>query len=240
MKTTALYTEVYNKILEGIQSGEFPENAPLPAERFLCDKYHVSRSTLRTALMLLNKEGIVYTLAGAGTFIKPTYFVQPLKSFYSFADTLKEKGIEIQNDIVSYNLIAADQELTRTVKCREGSIFHKIVRLRSARGCPLMTEASYLPQSRFSHIELKEFVSDSMYEFLKRTYDFSPEKAVENFRPVIPLPYEKEMLQIYGNVPCMLLERFTYEKDGSGGLELAEYTRSVIRGDKFMFQVELE
>ncbi len=25
MKTTALYTEVYNKILEGIQSGEFSE-----------------------------------------------------------------------------------------------------------------------------------------------------------------------------------------------------------------------
>ncbi len=197
MKTTALYTEVYNKILEGIQSGEFSENVPLPAERFLCDKYHVSRSTLRTALMLLNKEGIVYTLAGAGTFIKPTYFVQPLKSFYSFADTLKQKGIEIQkmllnkegivytlagagtfikptyfvqplksfysfadtlkqkgieiqNDIVSYNLIAADQELTRTVKCREGSVFHKIVRLRSARGCPLMIETSYLGGKRIS------------------------------------------------------------------------------------------
>ncbi len=150
-----------------------------------------------------------------------------------------------------------------------------------------MIETSYLPQSRFSRMELKEFVSDSMYEFLKRTYDFSPEKAVENFRPVMPLPYEKELLQIYGNVPCMLLERFTYEKDGSGGLKspekavenfrpvmplpyekellqiygnvpcmllerftyekdgsgglkLAEYTRSVIRGDKFMFQVELE
>lgn len=234
MKTTALYTEVYNKIREGIRSGEYPENAPLPAERFLCERYHVSRSTLRTALMLLNQEGLVYTVGGAGTFVQPTYYVQSLKGLYSFAETLKEEGIQIRNDIVSYNLVAADQTLKRRTKCEDGSVFHKIVRLRIAEDCPVMLETSYLPRSRFASVDLNAFVQDSMYEFLRKNYNFAPGRATEQFRPVLPISYEKELLRIYGTVPCMLLERLTYEGEG-----ISEYTRSVIRGDKYMFSVEL-
>ncbi len=120
-------------------------------------------------------------------------------------------------------------------RCGEGSIFHKVVRLRSVKECPLMLETSYLPKSRFDAIDISEFVSDSMYEFLKKNYQFAPARATEQFQPVMPTPYEKELLQIYGNTPCMLLERFTFE-----GEELGEYTRSVIRGDKYVFRVELE
>jgi len=235
MKTIPLYTEVYNKILEGIRNGEYSENAPLPAERFLCEKYHVSRSTLRTALMLLNKEGVVYTVAGAGTFIRPTYFVQPLKYLYSFADTLRKRGIITQSDIVSYNLVSADQTLMRKTKCEEGKVFHKLVSLRSTKENPLMIETSYLLQSRFDRIDLKEYANDSMYEFLEKNYNFILTKAVETFRSVMALPHEKELLQIYGNIPCMLVERFSYEEHN-----LVGYTKSIIRGDKFVFSAELE
>lgn len=235
MKTTALYTEVYNKILDGIRNGEYPENAPLPAERVLCEKYHVSRSTLRAALNLLNKENVVYTMPGAGTFIQPVYLEQSLNSFYSFAETLKQKNIILKNDIISYHLISADQTLIQKTKCIEGTIFHKIVRLRMTEEQPLMLETSYLPQKRFEKLDLNEFVQDSMYKFLKREYHLQKKRAKEYFRPIIPLPREKELLQIYGNIPCMLLERLTYEESA-----LIEYTRSVIRGDKYVFSVDFD
>ena len=64
---------------------------------------------------------------------------------------------------------------------------------------------------------------------------FVPDMATENFKAIIPLQHEKELLQIYGNIPCMLLERFVYEKE-----TLVEYTRSVIRGDKYIFSVDLK
>lgn len=230
-----LYTEVYKKIREGIRNGEYPEGTPLPAERFLCEKYHVSRSTLRTALTMLNKEGLVYTMAGAGTFVQPTYYIQEIKHLYSFSDTLKSENITVKNALISYNLVFADQTLMRKTKCVEGSVFHKIVRLRYAEECPVMIEASYLPQNRFEKMELNEIANGSIHEFLKRRYDFRPARATEQFRPIIPLPNEKELLQIFGNIPCMLLERFTYEKDSLG-----EYKRTVVRGDKYIFEVELE
>lgn len=113
MKNDALYLEVYKEILGDIKNGRFPKDQPLPAERILCDKYHVSRSTLRAALKLLNHAEVVYTVPGAGTFIQPTFFMQPLTRLYSFTDTLKKDNVAIRNDIVSYNLITADAALTK-------------------------------------------------------------------------------------------------------------------------------
>lgn len=235
MKASALYTEVYKKILDAISSGEYPENSPLPAERVLCDKYYVSRSTLRAALTLLNKAEVVYTVPGAGTFVRPQVLKQPLMRFYSFTDTLKSNNVLIHNDIVSCELVRADQTLARKTGYAEGALFHKLVRLRSAQDYPLMMETTYLPQSRFVKLDLDTLAKGSLYEFLKTKYGFSPNDASEELRPVMPLPREKELLQIPSNVPCFLVERFTYEDS-----ILSEYTKSIIRGDKYIFHVDLQ
>lgn len=235
MKSGALYLEVYQKILMDIKSGALPKDQPLPAERVLCDRYHVSRSTLRAARTLLNKAEVVYTVPGAGTFIQPTFFTQSLTRFYSFTDTLKKDNIVIQNDILSYNLVIADATLARKTGHPQGEAFHKLVRLRSGQGAPLMVETSYLPQSRFADLDLDQLANGSMYDFLEANYDFHAQNARETFRPVLPLPHEKEVLQISGTLPCILQERFTYERGLCG-----EYTKSIIRGDKFVFSVDLQ
>lgn len=235
MKNDALYFEVYQKILDDIKAGEFPREQPLPAERFLCDKYHVSRHTLRTALELLNKAEVVYTLPGAGTFIQPSFITQPLTRFYSFSNALKKDNISISNRIVGYAMLAVDERLVRKTGHPQGSAIHELTRLRSAQGAPLMLETSYLPQSRFASLDLEVLANGSLYDFLKTTYGFQIQNAREMLRPVMPLPHEKELLQITGTVPCLLLERFTYENG-----VCAEYTKSIIRGDKYIFSVELQ
>lgn len=90
MKTEALYLEVYRQILNDIKTGVFARNQPLPAERVLCDKYHVSRYTLRTALDLLNQAEVIYTMPGAGTFIQP--FSDPAAHTILFLQQHAEKG----------------------------------------------------------------------------------------------------------------------------------------------------
>lgn len=234
MQTAALYIEVYEKILHAIQTGEYAEGAPLPAERFLCDKYLVSRATIRHALMLLKEADVVYTVQGNGTFIKPQVFTQPLTQFYSFTDTLKNSNVLIQNEIIHYELISADQSMSKRTGYPEGSVFHKLLRLRSAREYPLMLETTYLPQSRFVKLDLDVLSKSSLYEFLRNKYSFQMDKATETFRPVMPRSEEKSLLQLPLNTPCILLERLSYEDN-----LLIEYTKSIVRGDKYIFHIEL-
>lgn len=235
MKTDALYLEIYRQILSDIKDGTFARNQPLPAERVLCDKYHVSRHTLRTALELLNQAEIIYTMPGAGTFIQPTFLTQSLTQFYSFSNALKKDNITITNHIVSYTMHTVDEKLARKTGHPVGSAVHELVRLRSAHGEPLMLETSYLPISRFSSLDIDHLESGSLYDFLTVTYGFEIQNARETLRPVMPLPLEKELLQISGTIPCILLERFTYENS-----LCAEYTKSIVRGDKYMFSVTLK
>ncbi|MDO4292416.1 MAG: GntR family transcriptional regulator [Eubacteriales bacterium] len=235
MKKDALYFEVYKEILHDIKAGSFSQSQPLPAERFLCGRYHVSRHTLRMALKLLNEAEVTYSLPGAGTFIQPTFLTQPLTQFYSFSDALKKDNITITNHIVRYTLRSMDERLARKTRYPVDSAVHELVRLRSAEDKPLMIETSYLPVKRFAALDIERLETGSLYEFLASAYAFKAQNARETLRAVMPLPAERELLQISGTVPCILLERFTYEN----GL-CAEYTKSIVRGDKYMFSADLQ
>ena len=234
LSSPALYEEIYEKLLSAIRNGEYAENAPLPSERYLCEKYHVSRSTIRQAIQLLKETEVVYTIQGNGTFIKPQVFTQPLNNFYYFTDTLKSSNILIQNEIVHYEQISADSKMVRKTGFPLGSRFHKIVRLRSAKEYPLMIENTYLPCARFMRLDLNTLSKGSLYEYLKKNYNFHADNARETLRPVMPLPEEKTLLKVPANTPCILLERFSYEEG-----QLIEYTKSIIRGDKYIFRVDL-
>ena len=98
-------------MLRDIQTGIYPENSLFPAEEKLCRKYNASRSTLRRALNILKETGVLYSVQGNGTYIKPLVFTQPLSDFYSFTDTLKSSNILIQNSVIHYDLIKADKSL---------------------------------------------------------------------------------------------------------------------------------
>jgi len=104
MPNEALYVRVCQQIFDSIiMSSEYAENSPLPSERFLCEKYHVSRSTVRQALEKLQDDGYIYTIRGNGSFIKPQVFEQNLTTFYSFTDELKNSNVIIQNEIWHMN-----------------------------------------------------------------------------------------------------------------------------------------
>ncbi len=61
---------VYHEILKQIGSGEYPKGSRLPSENELCQKYGVSRITIRSALQRLLALGLVETKIGGGTYIK--------------------------------------------------------------------------------------------------------------------------------------------------------------------------
>lgn len=231
---SALYTEIAREIMRDIELGVYEENISLPKEEVLSKKYNVGRTTIRRALDLLKEDGAIFSVQGAGTYIKPHLYTQPLSSLYSFTDTLKSCNTLIQNTIIDYEIVEADRSLAKKTQYPEGTKFHKLLRLRSAREYPLMLELTYLPQSRFWELDTTVLSQGSLYEYLGSRYGFHSEHAREVFRPVMPRPDEKTLLHISSSTPCMLLERFSYEGD-----TLVEYTKSIVRGDKYAFTVDL-
>lgn len=62
-----LYLRLATALRDEIVSGQFPVGSLLPTEEGLCERFGVSRHTVREALRLLREDGLVSSRRGAGT-----------------------------------------------------------------------------------------------------------------------------------------------------------------------------
>lgn len=63
------YMQVYSSIYQWIAQGHYAPGACLETESRLCEMFGVSRVTVRKAIELLAREGLVHSLQGKGTFV---------------------------------------------------------------------------------------------------------------------------------------------------------------------------
>lgn len=87
-KRVPLYLQIYEDLKGKIASGEYLEGEYLPSERELHEGYHVERATVRRALELLVKDGLLVKIPGAGSKVKGKDTDCPL-----------EKGESCENNI---------------------------------------------------------------------------------------------------------------------------------------------
>ncbi len=69
---TRLYRQIYSKLSEMIDGGEFAPGSRLPTERELSDQFSVSRPTIREAIIALEATGKVRVKTGSGVYVKET------------------------------------------------------------------------------------------------------------------------------------------------------------------------
>ncbi len=68
-----LSQDVFERLLDSINSGEFPRGELLPSERQLMDRFRVGRPAIREALQDLQRMGLVVITHGEGTrLVEPT------------------------------------------------------------------------------------------------------------------------------------------------------------------------
>jgi GntR family transcriptional repressor for pyruvate dehydrogenase complex len=64
-----LNTKIVREIIALISTGEFSEGSRLPSERKLCERFGVSRGTIRQALADLESLGVIETRLGSGSYV---------------------------------------------------------------------------------------------------------------------------------------------------------------------------
>ena len=66
-----VYVQVADHITARIEAGDLAAGARLAAERDLATEYGVSYDTIRRATALLRDRGLILTIVGRGTYVKP-------------------------------------------------------------------------------------------------------------------------------------------------------------------------
>lgn len=71
VKKKPRYIELADELREAILRGDYADPGNFPTESVLCDRYDVSRFTVREALRKLTSEGLITRRRGSGTLVQP-------------------------------------------------------------------------------------------------------------------------------------------------------------------------
>jgi DNA-binding GntR family transcriptional regulator len=71
LSSVPIYRQVALFLRERIESGELEPDRPVPSESHLVQEYGIARGTARRAIEVLRDEGLVLTVQGRGTYVKP-------------------------------------------------------------------------------------------------------------------------------------------------------------------------
>lgn len=229
-----LYHQLAELIIHSIEDKIIGENEKIPSEREYCEKYNLSRATVRQAISHLEQKGYIYKVQGKGTFVSPKIFKQNLLKFYSFTEEMKKKGKEPESKLLNFKVEKANSVVAEKLGITIRDKIYLIERLRLADAEPMMFEKTYLNYKRFPRLTKKDLVERPMYDIFLKEYDVKFTKAIEKFSVLNVNISEAKMLKISENSPCIKLQRLTYEEN-----RVIEYTESIARGDRFEFEVEL-
>ncbi|MGJ7910381.1 GntR family transcriptional regulator [Neobacillus sp. LXY-1] len=229
-----LYAQLIDIILHKINSGELKEHDKLPSERELCDQFDISRTTIRQAMIELEKEGYIYKEHGKGSFVSPTTFTQSLVKMYSFTEEMEKLGKHPRAVMINFAIKQVFGKATAILLLDEGEEVFEMSRLRLVDEEPIIFETSYLPVKYFPNLSENDFKEKAMYQLFLSKYNYRISKAKENFRAVNMSEEEAAYLHEKVGSAALRIERVAFS-DGRA----IEYTFSVARGNKYEYTTEL-
>lgn len=194
---------VRNDLRQLILDGSFPAGSRLPSEPDLCDRYNVSRITLREAVQGLVQEGYLVRRQGSGTYVtrRPT-LRNSLDQNFSYTDYLKHAGIRAGKKILSAKSVAASPETVEALGLGPGARVVEIRRLRTADGTPAVYSVDAIPADIVSVSTNRSALRGSLYLLLtQRGHAVDHGEAV-----VAPAVADAELAELLAVEPGTLLQ----------------------------------
>ena len=229
-----LYEQVAAAILEDIRSGLLAPGMVLPKEVELAAELGVSRQTVNQAMTSLAHRGFLIRRRGIGTFVATAEIEQPLNNLYSFIRSVTAQAHEPGNRMLgSRTTIEAPASMLLTGE-PDGLLF-EIGRLRLIDEEPFVVEYVYFPREIGEQVPLDRLErGELLYDLLRECAGVTISRAEETLHAVVTRRIESTLLTIPAGSPAFLVER-----RGFVGARMVEFRRSLIRGDRYQFRVEL-
>ncbi|MEM6463522.1 MAG: GntR family transcriptional regulator [Pseudomonadota bacterium] len=144
---------IYRTLRDEIVSHDLASGARLPSEKQLCDRFSVTRMTVRRALQALQHEGMLIARKGSGVFVRrvpPCYQITDGKRFI---DNITAPGDSVLTHTLSIKRERARAEEAEALQLPRGARLIVITRLRLINDEPTFLNVKHLPSSYFQNFD---------------------------------------------------------------------------------------
>ena len=228
-----LYAQVRDLLAQRIANREWLPNAPMPNEGDLARELGVSPGTMRKALELLERDGLVLRRQGRGTFVADP--VSPAQ-VGRYVRLVAANGDRVLGEISTVEVArgkATERERELLALPTDAEV-HRLRRVRSHQNQPFLVEDVAVPLALLPNVSEDDWRTHWLTE-LAPGHGVLLGKAVETISAAAVSASAAEALQVPEGTPVLILERVISTRDGRP----AEWRRAECLSDALKYRIDM-
>jgi GntR family transcriptional regulator len=223
------YHQIAQTLRERIAASGQGPGERLDNQRSLAREFGVTLMTLRQALDLLERDGLIARRHGLGTFVARPAIDYDILQLRALAGDLSALGEDVATRFIRSQFVAADRQVAEALRLPERAAVFVLERLRLVDGEPVSFQTSYLPAALGEEISKADLAVTPLRQVLIHKLGIEITAARETVSAV-PLPrWAARELGCRPGVAAFRSDRVSVGPDGTPVV----YDRVFIPGDRF-------
>lgn len=235
-RPASLYARIREELRTLIVSGAWQPNDPLPSERDLMAQYGVSRITVRQALGDLQKESLIFKLAGKGAFVAQTRPFQELGRLQGFAEAMEARGHETYNRVLAIEHGTASDLVASRLGLVPGAPVTELKRVRYLDRQPVSLDITWVPRALGERLAREDLGSRDIFLIIENDCATPLGHADLVIDAGLADAALGEQLDIDVGAPVLRIERLTHDAAGRP----IDYEHLYCRADNFQYRLRIE
>ena len=229
------YHQIAQSLRERIRTGELSPGTRLTNQRALAREFGVTLMTLRQALDLLEREGLIACRHGLGTFVASPAIDYDILQFRALAGDLRTQGEPVETRYLRSQFLRADRRVQAGLRLAGGDWVFLLERLRVLNGRPVSLQRSFLPEGLGEETAKADLAVTPLRQVLSFKLGIEIANAREEISAVKFGGREARELACRPGAPAFRSERVSWARDGKPVV----FDRVYIPGDRFRITREL-
>jgi GntR family transcriptional regulator len=230
------YHQLRDQLAARIAALEWQPHEPLPTEQELALAYDLAVGTVRKAVDLLEREGLVERFQGRGTFVRRATFERSLFRFFRFQSPRGERIVP-QSRILERDVVRAPKAVVAKFSLKTGAKAIRLVRVRLIEQQPIVAEHIWLPYDAFAVLANYplDAIGPLLYPFYEQQCGRVIARADERLTVDTATAADAARLGVSPDSPVVVIERTAYGYDGAP----LEWRQSRGAAQHFAYEIEI-
>lgn len=236
---TPRYQALAQKLRASILRGDYPEPTSFPTESVLCERYGLSRFTVREALRALQMEGLIQRRRGSGTFVEPpTAREGAHHQALSNLDEILGYAHDTQIKFNAHGMVLLPRPLATAVGTspRERWYHFHGVRTRKGHAKPIAITNAYVHRSLEEVAAQIDPSAATLFRQLEQKGHLKIERVTQAIQAVPAAGRVVNGLGVRRGSPCLQIVRCYLDTRG----RIVEISESHHPGDRFVYSMHME
>ena len=229
------YHRIAESLRERILGGVLSAGSRLANQRALAREFGVTLMTLRQALEVLEREGLIARRHGLGTFVASRSIDYDILHLRTFAGDLSAKGEVVETRFLGSHFILPDRRAAQALRLPPGEMAFVLDRLRLVDAHPMSHQRSFLPRSVGEEVAKADLSVTPLRKILSFKLGVEITRARETVCAVTLGSRDARELGRRAGSPAFRSERVSFTASGAPMV----FDRVFIPGDRFRITREL-